>query len=61
MWRFLRKKKLPTARKVAEYGYTSLMQGKAVAVYGQQNRLLLFLLRLTPRSVVRRIVKRLNG
>ena len=48
---------LPTARMVAEYGYKSLMKGRVVAVHGFRNRMILLVNRVSPRSVVRKVVK----
>lgn len=42
--------------KVAEYGYKCMMRGKAVAICGLTFKLSIFLVRLLPRSVVRRII-----
>lgn len=44
---------------VAAYGYESLMRGRVVAVPGIANRLMVNSVRLVPRSVVRRIARRL--
>lgn len=54
-------KNLPTSHDVAQYGYDALMKGTVVAIHGMQNKFLTFLLRFTPRSVVRKIVKKLNN
>jgi hypothetical protein len=48
------------ARFVAEAGYRAMVQGKAVAIPGVANRLLTLLVRLSPRFVVRRVVRHLN-
>lgn len=44
------------ARTVAAYGYRSMMRGKAVAVCGTSFKFMLALVRILPRSLVRRIV-----
>lgn len=45
-----------SAEDVARYGYDAMLAGKAVAVHGWQNKLLLHgLLRLMPRGLVRRV------
>lgn len=54
-------KNLPTSHDVAQYGYDALMKGTVVAIHGMRNKFLTFLLRFTPRSVVRKIVKKLNN
>lgn len=57
---FFAKKNLPSSRNVAEYGYAALMNNTVVAIHGIQNKLLIFLLRITPRRVVRAIVRKIN-
>lgn len=45
---------------VARYGYRAMLKGKAVAVPGSANRLLVnYLLRMTPKNVARRVSKML--
>ena len=45
---------------VARYGYKSMLKGRAVAVPGSANRLLVnYLLRMTPKNVARRVSKML--
>lgn len=48
------------ARSVAELGYRAMIRGKAIAIPGLANRLLTLLVRLSPRFVVRRVVRHLN-
>jgi hypothetical protein len=48
------------ARSVAELGYRAMEDGRAVAIPGIANRLLALTVRLSPRALVRRVVKRLN-
>ena len=48
------------ARFVAEVGYRAMVRGKAVAIPGLANRFLALVVRLSPRSAVRRVVRRLN-
>lgn len=45
-----------SARDVAEFGYQSLMKNKAVAIHGWTNRLVIFLMRFTPRQLSRKMV-----
>jgi len=45
---------------VARIGHRAFRRGRVVAIAGWQNRLLSFSVRLSPRLVVRKIVKRLN-
>ncbi|MEM6450012.1 MAG: SDR family oxidoreductase [Cyanobacteria bacterium P01_D01_bin.105] len=49
--------KLPTADKVAAYGYAALQKGQVVAVYGIANQALTFTNRLMPRALIRKGVK----
>jgi short-subunit dehydrogenase len=46
---------MATSADVARYGYNVMMQGKTVAVHGTLNKLMAFLVRLTPRSIILRI------
>ncbi len=48
-----------SARQVAEAGYKALLRGQAVVVPGFVNQLLAFAVRITPRSLTRRISHRL--
>ena len=50
-------KKLPTSKAVAKYGYKAMMRGKAVAIHGFKNVLLVNSIRFTPRSLVVKIVR----
>ena len=51
---------LPTSHDVAEYGYRSLMTGKRVAIHGWRNRFLVFIVRFMPKSLIVKIVRRLQ-
>jgi short-subunit dehydrogenase len=50
-----------TAREVAFRGHRAFRGRRVVVVSGWSNRLLVFLIRLTPRSLVRRITGKFNG
>jgi short-subunit dehydrogenase len=50
-----------SAREVALEGHRAFRGGRAVVVSGLRNRLLVLLVRLTPRLLVRKIVKKFNG
>jgi short-subunit dehydrogenase len=50
-----------SAQAVAEMGHRGFRSGQVVVVCGWRNRLLAFSVRLSPRFVVRKIVKRLNA
>ncbi len=51
---------IPTSQEVAEYGYKSLMDQKAIAVHGFVNSLMVFSNRISPRWAVRKVVKYLQ-
>ena len=53
-------KKMMDARTVAETGYRGLMAGKTVVIPGLGNKLLTQSLRLSPRSVVTKMVRRMQ-
>lgn len=55
--RMIKGKKLPSAKEVAEYGYDALMKGKVVAIHGLKNKLMVQSLRISPRSLVRKVVR----
>jgi hypothetical protein len=48
---------LPTAANVAEYGFSAMMQGKRLAIYGLMNRFMVFSTRFSPRFLVLKISK----
>ena len=49
--------KLMTAERVASEGYKGLMKGKAVVVPGLRQKIMVCLIRLSPRWLVRKVVK----
>jgi len=49
------KQKMPTAKKIAQFGYDALEKNKALAIPGFLNNIQVFLLRLTPRGLVRKL------
>ena len=53
-------KKMMDARTVAEAGYRGLMAGKTVVIPGLGNKLLTQSLRLSPRSIVTKMVRRMQ-
>jgi len=57
-WRFM--KGAMSAKAVAEMGHRAFRDGQVVAISGFRNQLLALSVRLAPRGLVRRIVKRLN-
>jgi len=52
------KTKLATSLDVAEYGYNAMLNNKEVAIHGFLNRLLAFIVRLSPRSLVVKITRK---
>ena len=55
--RAVRERSLPSARKIAEYGYKAMMKGKAVAVPGFKNSFMAASVRFMPRSLVVRAAR----
>lgn len=53
--------KMPSSKTVAEYGYKAMMKGKAVAIEGFLNRLMVASLRVSPRSLVVKVVGWMQG
>jgi hypothetical protein len=52
-------KKLPTAKKVAEYGYSSMIKGKTVAIQGIMNCIMANSIRFIPRAIVLKVSRKL--
>jgi short-subunit dehydrogenase len=52
-------KKLPTAKVVAEYGYTSMIKGKTVAIHGIMNYIMSISIRFIPRAIVLKVSRKL--
>ena len=52
------KTKLASSYDVALYGYEAMLKGKQVAIHGFVNKLLAFIVRLTPRSLVVKISRK---
>lgn len=53
-------RKLPSAKDVAEYGYREMKKRQVVIVHGCSNKALLSLNKISPRSLVVKVVKRLQ-
>jgi hypothetical protein len=49
---FLKVKKLPSAKSVAEYGYTSMIKGRKVEIHGIMNYIMSNSIRFIPRAFV---------
>jgi uncharacterized protein len=54
------KMKVPSSRDVAQYAYNALMARRSVAVYGFMNKVMAFSVRFTPRTLLVRIVRKLQ-
>ncbi len=52
---------IPTAREVALFGFKAMMKGQRVAIHGTGNTIMVNAVRFTPRRLVTRIVKYLQG
>ena len=52
-------KKLPTAKEVANYGYTSMIKGKTVAIHGIMNYIMSNSIRFLPRAMVLKVSRKL--
>ncbi|HPT21399.1 MAG TPA: SDR family oxidoreductase [Bacteroidales bacterium] len=55
-----RKRILPSARKIAEFGYNAMMKGKSVAIPGLKNKFLATSVRFVPRSLVVNLARRIE-
>ena len=58
--KLMKNKKLPTSSAVARYGYKSMMKGKAVAVHGFMNKIMVNSVRFAPRSWVVKLARMLT-
>jgi len=54
-------KKLPTGKEVAEYGYSSMVKGKTVAIHGIVNYILANSIRFIPRALVLKVSSKILG
>ena len=54
-------KKLPTAEKVAKYGYKAMNKGKAAVIPGFMNRMLALSTRFVPRKMAASMAKRMQA
>jgi len=59
--KFFQGNKFPSSEEVAKYGFNAMHRRKAVAIHGFSNRLMVLMLRFTPRSWVVKLVRRLQG
>ncbi len=54
--KLFKNKKIPSSKKVAEYGYKAMLKGKPVAIHGFMNSIMVTSIRFTPRKLVVKIV-----
>lgn len=52
--------KIASAEKTAAFGYKKAKKGKAVAIHGCSNRILTFIMKISPRALVRKCVYRIQ-
>lgn len=52
---------IASSKEVAEYGYEAMMGGKVVAIHGFKNFILAQTSRFLPRSIVRKIIKKIQS
>ena len=57
----LKNLKPASPQKVAKYGYKKMMQNKVVAIYGFNNRLMIFATRFAPRRLIRYIAYKIQS
>jgi uncharacterized protein len=56
----IRKRKMPSARDVAEYGYRAMIRGKAVAIPGLRNSIMATSVRFIPRALVVKAARKIQ-
>ncbi|MBE0661247.1 MAG: SDR family oxidoreductase [Bacteroidales bacterium] len=59
--KLVEKFKMPSSKEVAEFGYKAMMKGKPVAIHGVLNRMMVASLRISPRSMVVKSVRWIQG
>lgn len=57
---FFNDRRLPTSKEVAQYGLEALRAKKVIAVHGFSNKMMTFMPRLLPRSIVRNMVYKIQ-
>jgi len=55
--RLVKGRKLPTSKKVAEYGYAAMLKGKTVAIHGWMNYIMACSVRFLPRNMVVKVTR----
>lgn len=59
--KFIKNRKMPSARAVAWSGYKAMMEAKPVSIHGFMNKLMTFSVRLAPRKWVVWILRKMQG
>jgi short-subunit dehydrogenase len=52
---------LPTAKEVADYGYSSMIKGRTVAIHGMMNYIMSNSIRFIPRALVLKVSRKILG
>ncbi|MFA9290305.1 MAG: SDR family NAD(P)-dependent oxidoreductase [Solirubrobacteraceae bacterium] len=50
---------LPTAKEVAQYGYSSMLNGNSIAIHGIKNKIAVLLTKFSPRNLTLKITKKI--
>jgi hypothetical protein len=58
--RLVKGRKLPSSKKVAEFGYRAMMDGKTVAIHGFMNAVMANSVRFAPRSLVVKVTRKMQ-
>ena len=53
-------KNVPTGKEIAEFGYDAMVEGKEIAIYGFQNKVLAQASRFLPRKTITRMVRKMQ-
>jgi len=59
--RLFKGRKLASSKEVAIYGYRAMLQGKSVAIHGVMNFIMANSVRFTPRKLVSKVVRMMQG
>jgi hypothetical protein len=58
--KLMKNKKLPSSKAVAKYGYSAMLKGKAVAIHGWMNYILVNSVRFVPRNLVVKLARKMT-
>ncbi len=59
--RLMNIRKMPSAAKVARYGYKAMMRGQTVAIQGTMNKIMATMVPFSPRKLLLNMVRTMNG